>query len=131
MLEGRAVLVDDLRVRATGRSVELPPAPAEAPPPGPLPAPAATASAYFEQGGRQPTPAYLLAALRPGHQIPGPAILIDDISTVVVEPGWDAHVTPAGDVRIERGRGRAQQAAQAREAATECDPIQLAIFSHR
>ncbi len=38
---------------------------------GPLPSPAATASAYFEVGGRQQTPAYLLSDLRPGHQVPG------------------------------------------------------------
>jgi hypothetical protein len=113
-LEQRAILVDDVRVRASGRHVELPeagqisqdpgrlrvwvagrlpPAPKHqvaaclagawrpaAPIPltpiarlsaGPLPAPAATASAYFEAGGRQPTPAYLLPELSPGHAVPG------------------------------------------------------------
>ena len=51
---------------------------------GPLPKPAAEASAYFEHGGRQQTPAYLLSDLTPGHVIEGPVLLIDDISTIVV-----------------------------------------------
>lgn len=41
------------------------------PPAGPLPPPAATSSAYFEAGGRQQTPAYLLSDLRPGQAVPG------------------------------------------------------------
>jgi hypothetical protein len=51
---------------------------------GPLPEPAAEASAYFEHGGRQQTPAYLLSDLTPGHVVEGPVLLIDDISTIVV-----------------------------------------------
>ena len=57
----------------------------------------------------------------------GPAILIDDISTVVVEPRCVAHVTAGRDLRIEL---RADAGASA-QAQTECDPIQLAVFSHR
>lgn len=61
----------------------------------------------------------------------GPAMLIDNISTIVVEPGCTAHITAGHDVRIELTE-RAQQAQQGPAAAgTECDPIQLAIFSHR
>jgi hypothetical protein len=52
-------------------------------------------------GGRQDTPAYLLKDLKGGHTIPGPAILIDDISTVVVEPLCTAHITANQDIRIE------------------------------
>ncbi|PRW57398.1 5-oxoprolinase [Chlorella sorokiniana] len=158
-LEKRRILVDDLRVRASGRHAELPEA-GEAPQhAGPLPQPAATSSAYFEVGGRQPTPAYLLSDLQPGHAVPGPAILIDNISTIVVEPRCTAHITATRDVRLElppprKGQAAAavQQAAEeprqqdvaqqqqdgqqeasaaAAVAETECDPIQLAIFSHR
>ena len=177
------------------------PRPALPLPAGPLPTPAVTASAYFEAGGRQPTPAYLLTDLKPGHAVTGgsakglwpplpvltsrriackrwsigrqaggqaggqagrqagpqplsrpfhahpspragPAMLIDNISTIVLEPGCTAHVTAARDVRIELGSapaaagGAAAVAAAADGAAagpadTECDPIQLAIFSHR
>jgi 5-oxoprolinase (ATP-hydrolysing) len=91
--------------------------------------------------------------------VPGPAILIDAISTIVVEPGWTSHITGDHNVRIERSPSHAaaasstpsadQQAtkkqrtdgaaagqlpaagASAQLDASECDPIQLAIFSHR
>jgi 5-oxoprolinase (ATP-hydrolysing) len=141
-LEGRAVVVDDLRVRAAAAGAGL--AEPGAPPgePGPLPPPAAVAEAYFERGGRLATPAHRLAELRPGHALPGPAIVIDEISTVLVEPGWTAHVTAAGDLRLEAdscgGAGAASStsstsdaAAAAAIAAAPADPVALAVFAHR
>jgi len=49
-------------------------------------------SAYFEEGGRQETPVWTLDQLAPGHRVAGPALLIDDISTIVVEPSCEAEV---------------------------------------
>ena len=37
-----------------------------------------------------------ISQLRSGHNLDGPAILLDEISTVVVEPGCRAHITAAG-----------------------------------
>lgn len=88
---------------------------------------ASAAGAGVQAGGRQDTPVYLLRDLQPGHAVPGPAIVLDDISTVVVEPACTAHVTPAGDLRVDVGTA----AAGPQRTPTECDPIQLAIFSHR
>jgi 5-oxoprolinase (ATP-hydrolysing) len=96
--------------------------------PGPLPTPSETTPAYFEVGGRQDTPAWLLSSLRPGHGVLGPALLIDTISTIVVEPGCTADITAAGDVRIIVG---GTSGAGVPSSLTDCDPIQLAIFSHR
>ena len=56
---------------------------------------------WMQIGGRQKTPAYLLNTLKPGHVIEGPAILFDDISTVVVEPECTAYITAGQDIRIE------------------------------
>lgn len=78
-------------------------------------------------GGRQETPAYVLSTLSPGHIISGPAVLIDNISTVLVEPQCVAHITAGADIRIDLE----SSSAEISETATECDPIQLAIFSHR
>ncbi len=99
-----------------------------------------TTSAFFEPLGRQPTPAYDLGSLSPGHVVPGPALLIDAISTVVVEPGWAAHVTGGHNVRMEatgeqqggqQGDGVMEEDGVGGGAAVECDPVRLAIFSHR
>ncbi|MEW5314666.1 MAG: hypothetical protein WDW38_006142 [Sanguina aurantia] len=99
----RPVLVDDLRVRATGESRSLEKTEGQAGTPGPLPTPLSCHMAYFEPHGRCPTPAYSLAALQPGHCVPGPAVLIDQISTLVVEPGCTAHITGENNVRISVG----------------------------
>ena len=137
VLEERAILVDDLRVRATGHAVDLNQETETPAAPGTLPEPAAVTSAYFEIGGRQPTPAYVLSTLSAGHKVPGPAILIDQISTVVVEPGWAAVVTPGGDLCLEKHKTNNESSAAdglnspSTAAVIECDPIQLAIFSHR
>ncbi|KAK9869080.1 hypothetical protein WJX84_006445 [Apatococcus fuscideae] len=126
ILEGRKICVDDMRVRAAGRAIPLPDAGELSRDPGPLPKAAARSSAYFENGGRQTTHAYHLQKLRPGHRITGPAILLDQISTVVVDPQCTALITPNTDIRIE------VHAEENKETmATTCDPIQLAIFSHR
>lgn len=84
-----------------------------------------TTSAYFEEGGRQSTPVYTLDQLSPGHRVQGPALLIDNISTVVIEPSCTAEVTGNRDVRIELLNKGKEDGNLAR------DPIQLAIFSHR
>lgn len=70
---------------------------------------------------------YELDSLQPGHSVDGPALLINRISTVVVQPGCTAHVTAAGDVRIDVPA----PAAGAADDAERVDPIRLAIFSHR
>uniref|UniRef100_A0A8C6VBX2 5-oxoprolinase, ATP-hydrolysing n=1 Tax=Naja naja TaxID=35670 RepID=A0A8C6VBX2_NAJNA len=79
---------------------------------------------YFE-GGYQDTPVYLLENLFHGHSIPGPSILVDKNSTILVEPGCTASVTALGDVSITVGSGAV------RPIGLELDPIQLSIFSHR
>lgn len=139
ILEDRAILVDDIRVRATGRAIELPLDQETTEEAAPLPLPAATVSAYFEVGGRQETPAYILSALQPGNNVSGPAILIDHISTVIIEPGWSAVLTTAGDILIEKEKTTiaveesttTTSATDGAQDAVQCDPIQLAIFSHR
>lgn len=42
---------------------------------------------YFEEG-YQDTNVYLLECLAPGHVVPGPAIIMDKLSTILIEPGW-------------------------------------------
>ena len=54
-------------------------------------------------------------------------MLIDDISTVVVEPNCTAHITAGGDIRIDVS----DETAGLQRSLEKADPIQLAIFSHR
>jgi N-methylhydantoinase A len=40
--------------------------------------------------------------LRPGHQVMGPAIIEETFTTIVVYPGWKAHVDDAGDYELTK-----------------------------
>ncbi len=58
-----------------------------------------------EQGGRKDTPLYLLSELGAGDVIDGPAIILDNTTSTVVEPDCRAEVTDSGDVKITIGSG--------------------------
>ena len=45
---------------------------------------------------------FLGAALKPGHEVMGPAIIEETFTTIVVYPGWKAHVDDAGDYELTR-----------------------------
>ncbi|NMX23430.1 hydantoinase/oxoprolinase family protein [Dissulfurirhabdus thermomarina] len=71
-----------------------------------LPRPAAPwhgrrAPVEFEGGPRS---ALLLdrAALRPGERLSGPALVLDDFTTLLLPPGWGARVLDGGHVLMER-----------------------------
>jgi len=120
-LLGRKIFVDDIRVRGTGKTSHRPPTAHGGPR---SPKPFLTTSAYFE-GGRRQTKVFRLADLGPGDTIEGPAILLDEYSTILVEPNCVATSTPTG-VSILVGSSGA-----ATSVGTNLDPIQLSIFSHR
>ncbi|XP_063542483.1 5-oxoprolinase [Cydia strobilella] len=122
-LADRDVIVDDIRVRGIGLS-EV--AEETAPPSGKgtTPVPEKTVKVYFE-GGYQDTAVYLLDKLRPDQAVPGPAIIMDSLSTVLVEPDCRAEITKLGDIKITIGSG------QPKRITTVLEPIQLSIFSHR
>uniref|UniRef100_A0A8P0TI97 5-oxoprolinase, ATP-hydrolysing n=1 Tax=Canis lupus familiaris TaxID=9615 RepID=A0A8P0TI97_CANLF len=118
----RPVVVDDVRVRGTGRSglrlEDVPKAQS-----GP-PRVDKMTQCYFE-GGYQETPVYLLGELCSGHKLQGPCLIIDSNSTILVEPGCQAEVTETGDIRISVG------AEAPSTVGAQLDPIHLSIFSHR
>jgi 5-oxoprolinase (ATP-hydrolysing) len=127
VLEGRDMLIDDYRVRAVvlGEQLKTQPTPAS------LGAPPAmgTTKAYFENGWEE-AQVYKIGDLKPGHEIAGPSIIVQPISTVILEVGCDAVVTANGDLKIT--------VAQTDEAHTDDitrvikeDPVKLSIFSHR
>lgn len=98
----RPVMVDNVRVRAIGRttSVRRIPIPkATGDPPA-----VDTEEVYFPETGRTKTPVFDLAKLSSGHVIPGPAIIIDKTNTIVVLPNCKATITEFGDVQIVVGK---------------------------
>ncbi|KAK7866095.1 hypothetical protein R5R35_011613 [Gryllus longicercus] len=121
-LPNRPIIVDDIRVRGVGKSLihtEEEVASADGPPKE-----AKMVRVYFENGYHL-TNVYLLSDLKAGHNIKGPAIIMDNLSTILVEPDCSAEITRAGDVKITIGSG------ELKRIGTKLDSIQLSIFSHR
>jgi 5-oxoprolinase (ATP-hydrolysing) len=87
-------------------------------------APALTAETYMAGAPRE-TPIYDRAALTPGQRISGPAVVFDQASTTVLEPGWSAVLRPAGELVLTRAEAKA-----ARPASAEADPVTLEIFNN-
>ncbi|XP_071448499.1 5-oxoprolinase [Hetaerina americana] len=125
-IPSRLIIVDDVRVRGVGKSsirmgnvIE----PGDGPPPVEM-----VAQVYFEQSNSYlNTPVYLLKKLGAGHKLPGPSIIMDGLSTVLVEPSCEGEVTYSGDIKITIG----SPANPFPIHQTDLDSIQLSIFSHR
>ncbi len=120
-LTGRDMLIDDIRVRARGKSGGLRRVEIEAAQDDP---PKLDAQPCYFESGWQITDLYNLESLKAGHTISGPAVIIHDTSTIVVEPNCTARITNFGDVEISIGTGKRQR------IGTQIDPIQLSIFSN-
>ena len=117
----REILVDDLRVRVVSPSPSLqkfkvPPAEGTA-------QPIDQTRCYFENGWVQ-TPVFRCELLQAGHHIAGPALLLQDTSTIVIEPDCRAEISEYGDVLIH------VDARTHREVGITQDPIQLSIFGN-
>ena len=65
------------------------------------------------------------AALPPGAQIDGPAVIAERNATTVLEPGWQAVLRADGGLDLQRVQARAQ----AHAAGTTVDPVLLEVFN--
>ena len=122
VMSNRKILVNDIRVRGTGK-IDIQEDP-HLPFSNVSPKVEKTTMVYFENS-YQETKVYQLHSLSPGHVIHGPAIIMDSLSTLLIEPDCTASITSRGDVKITIGQGLRA------EVTTELDTIQLSIFSHR
>lgn len=136
-LEGREILIDDIRIRGIGKTFAVSSTRVHKELESLVRKPRVvkddekTTSVYWgpelcaENNGRlHKTPVYQLTRLAAGDEIFGPALIIDATATIVVEPNCTAVVT-SEHVVILIGTGKRSK------LTTELDPIQLSIFAHR
>jgi 5-oxoprolinase (ATP-hydrolysing) len=126
-LTGRKIIVDDLRVRAVAKSPGLQKYPL-AKKDG-TPEAVDQTKCYFMSessgcGAWQETPIYRLENLGAGQQLQGPAIVMQNTSTILVEPGCSAEITEYGDVVLN------VETRTFREIGTQADPVQVSIFGN-
>jgi len=117
----KAIVIDDIRVRAVGKAEPIERRKIERSSEPPLPA--ATMKTYFESGWAD-TKVYLMDNLKAGHRIYGPALVMQNDATIVVEPDCMAEVTDYGDMDIVIPQ------AKSTNVSTESDPVQLSIFNN-
>jgi 5-oxoprolinase (ATP-hydrolysing) len=84
-----------------------------------------TVDAHFA-GSARSTAVYDRAVLEPGDVIVGPAIIRETIATTVVEPEWQAEVTPLDHLVLTRRVALARQHA----IGTTADPVLLEVFNN-
>jgi 5-oxoprolinase (ATP-hydrolysing) len=118
------LVVDRIRVEMT----EAGDAPANLPPPSAGPETGPEIVTAWLAGAAHHVPLHQRGALAPGRTVAGPAIIIDALSTTIVEPGWRAEVESEGTLRLARTRTAETQAVAAGDL-THADPIRLEVFN--
>ena len=125
LMPNRALVAEAVSVEAIG----VADAPVEVTPPvqnrsGP---PQAADTVDMHTGGKSHrTPVFRRGALQPGDKIKGPAIIAEANATTVVEPDWQAEVTPLDHLVLKRIEVRPARTA----IGTTVDPVMLEVFNN-
>jgi 5-oxoprolinase (ATP-hydrolysing) len=79
----------------------------------------------YTGGAWRDAPLHQREGMRPGHAVTGPAIIAEANATTVVEDGWQATMSDAGNLVVERVAVREEDS-----VGTEADPVMLEIFNN-
>jgi len=124
LAEEKAIWIDNIVVESVGKSQRLEEVAQLKP--ASKPAVSVATERMFSGNRWYQTPVFKYQKLKFGHQILGPAIIVGDNDTVVVEPNWSASINSWGHMILESCGAVASK----NELATTCDPIQREIFNH-
>ena len=85
-----------------------------------------TVNAHNDGAQNFSTPVYQREDIVPGVKLSGPALLIEDSSTIMIEPGWQGYCDDVGNLILERAVEQADTVA----LGTTVDPVTLEIFNN-
>ncbi|WP_437672290.1 hydantoinase B/oxoprolinase family protein [Sorangium sp. So ce131] len=125
LMERRPLVIEAASVEAVGRGEPVGEA-TRALPPRPAPLSPAEVVRMFSGGRWHDAPLYRRDDTRPGDVVRGPAIVAEQNQTTVVEPGWQAEVTPQDHLVLQRVEARPRR----RAIGTEADPVMLEVFNN-
>eukprot|EP00762_Andalucia_godoyi_P001254 ANDGO_04914.mRNA.1 5-oxoprolinase len=136
----RVVLIDDIRVRASVHADGVEPKAIRcAHPESPNPIPIGGCK-MFADSDYQTANVYRADELCAGHIVLAPAVIIQNTSTIVIEPGFEGRVNTFGDIEIAatypaldvrlRELVVSENLDEARKSVPE-DPLMVTVFGHR
>jgi 5-oxoprolinase (ATP-hydrolysing) len=125
LMSGRALVIESISVEAIGASRQSPSQPSASIAAAELPPPIDTRPVYFTDAWRQ-TPFFERTSLQPGVKLSGPAIIRERNTTIVIEPGWQAEVTPLDHLVLRRIEPLRREHA----IGTQADPVLLEVFNN-
>jgi 5-oxoprolinase (ATP-hydrolysing) len=85
-----------------------------------------TTRLFTGEGFAEQVPVWLREALVPGRPLAGPAIVLEETGTLVVDPGFELTLDERGRIRLEDRAGRPAH----ERVGTRVDPVQLEIFNN-
>ncbi len=119
---GRALIIESLRVEASGRQRAASIGRPIAQRPGSAPT---SGTRLYQRGSWRHARVYQRGDLVPGHRLEGPAVIVDETSTTVVDPGWT--VTTDEDLRLVLTH--IADTRRRDELGAAADPILLEVFN--
>ncbi len=124
LMPGRALVIEAVSVEAVGAGERHADAPRGSEPAAHTPPP--QARVRMHSGQWHEAGLYVRERLVAGALIDGPAVIAEKNATTVVEPGWQARLTAAGPIELQRVRPRDSQHA----IGTDADPVMLEVFNN-
>jgi 5-oxoprolinase (ATP-hydrolysing) len=122
--EGKALVVETLEAEAVGLSGQTAEVGGDLSPRTPD---IVTRAVVWMAGASHDTPVYRRDAFGPGAAVNGPAVILEDTGTTVVEPGWRAEADAGLNLILKRVVPLPARTA----IGTHADPILLEVFNSR
>jgi 5-oxoprolinase (ATP-hydrolysing) len=125
--DGRPLVIESVSAEAVGKAADLsePVLPLADRPEGAVPV--AGMHPVWIDGGWQPARFVRRAGMRPGDRLTGPAVLVEDHTSILVLPGWQARITAHDHVAL----GRVAVLERRHAGGTTADPVLLEVFNNR
>ncbi|WP_206956884.1 hydantoinase B/oxoprolinase family protein [Trinickia acidisoli] len=87
-------------------------------------------AAMFVGGREADVPLHARKDLSVGEILEGPALITEEISTIVLQPGWSASLLEDGTLRLDRSGDASTAGAAQRTITTARHPVHLEIFNN-